>query len=85
MNTEDIYKIQNSGLNMSLKVNLLDSHLDVCGKVSLFLIKHDAMKACVGTGDIPPPLLTSALDGSELLASRPGLFHSEKESSVPIG
>jgi hypothetical protein len=32
-----------------------------------------------------PPFLTSALDGSEWSASRPGRFIREKESPVPIG
>jgi hypothetical protein len=32
------------------------------------------MKTCGGSGSIAPPLLTSALDGCEWLASRPGRF-----------
>jgi hypothetical protein len=40
----------------------------------LYLIKHCAMKTSGGRGCIDPPFLTSALDGGEWSASRPGRF-----------
>jgi hypothetical protein len=38
----------------------------------------------MGSGVLAPPFLTTALDGGELSASRPGRFTPKKESSEPI-
>jgi hypothetical protein len=47
---------------------------NACEKLSLCLIKHYAMKTYGGSGGIAPPFSTSALDGGEWSASRPGRF-----------
>jgi hypothetical protein len=43
-------------------------------KLSLCLTKHHPMKTYSGSGGIAPRILTSALDGGEWSASRPGRF-----------
>jgi hypothetical protein len=43
------------------------------------------MKTYGESGGINSPFLTSALDGGEWLASRPGRFTPGKEPPVPIG
>jgi hypothetical protein len=51
-------------------------------KVKLSLRLHYAMKTYSG-GGIAPPFLTSALDGGEWSASRPGRFTPGKQSPPP--
>jgi hypothetical protein len=43
-------------------------------KVSLYLIKHYALRTVWGNGCIAPPFLALALDEGEWSASRPGRF-----------
>jgi hypothetical protein len=50
--------------------------------LSLFLTKHEAMKAYWGSGSIAPHILTTALDGGEWSASRPGRFTPREEDPV---
>jgi hypothetical protein len=55
---------------------ILHGKLNVKVKVKLFLCltKHHAMKTYWGSGGIAARILTSALDGGELLASRSDRF-----------
>jgi hypothetical protein len=48
---------------------------------SLWLTKHHAMHIYWGSGGIAPRILTSALDGGEWLASRPGRFTPTEKAS----
>jgi hypothetical protein len=48
--------------------------------LSLRLTKHHTVKMYWGSGDIAPPILTSALDGGEWSASRPGRFTPRKRT-----
>jgi hypothetical protein len=57
-------------MQLNLIVNVKDKVVPV-----LFLTEHHAMKAYWGSGGTAPiVLLTSALDGGEWSASRPGRF-----------
>jgi hypothetical protein len=56
-------------------------------KLSLSLIKHHAMKKYedVWEGGVISPPFTSAIDGSEWLASRPAVFPPGEQPPVLIG
>jgi hypothetical protein len=49
-------------------------------KLSLYVIKHHVMKT-YRSGGTAPPFLTSAVDGGDLSASRPGRFTIEERAS----
>jgi hypothetical protein len=72
-------------LNLSFHCHLTVRRNRTKSKLSLGLIKHNAMKINGGSGGISPPFLTSALDGGEWSASRPCRFTPGETTQYPLG